>query len=305
MANEPSRITDNLLNIFNYSFVETVPYEFFKPRPERDIAVKLVDKEYHCAGCGKVTHVVYQERPLTYFSKGKLREQQAIYEKLGKRFPTQEEIAEGQPFTNEAIGYCRDCAAKDILQDKAAGQRVCNLALELHGEDELVVAKARAAMEGALKKWLAGIESADAFLQYGLGDFNAVRDLICSVMLQDTAEEEAVLAAYTEKVAAIKEEIGNLLESLLDTWQAYATRSTGVYESMNDKMYHEYTVIFPKPGMIPEDYYIYRSIEKSRVQMFLEQPRIESLEELLMEVGFHGEWIDLVNQRLQELVAQA
>ena len=50
---------------------------------------------------------------------------------------------------------------------------------------------------------------------------------------------------------------------------------------------------------------IYRSIEKSRVQMFLEQPRIESLEELLMEVGFHGEWIDLVNQRLQELVAQA
>ncbi len=214
MANEPSRITDNLLNIFNYSFVETVPYEFFKPRPERDIAVKLVDKEYHCAGCGKVTHVVYQERPLTYFSKGKLREQQAIYEKLGKRFPTQEEIDGGQPFTNEAIGYCRDCAAKDILQDKAAGQRVCNLALQLHGEDELVVAKARAAMEGALKKWLAGIESADAFLQYGLGDFNAVRDLICSVMLQDTAEEEAVLAAYTEKVAAIKEEIGKLLESL-------------------------------------------------------------------------------------------
>ena len=96
-----------------------------------------------------------------------------------------------------------------------------------------------------------------------------------------------------------------MLESRPDTWQAYAARSTGVYESMNDKMYNEYTVIFPKPGMIPEDYYIYRSIEKSRVQMFLEQPRIESLEELLMEVGFHGEWIDLVNQRLQELVAQA
>lgn len=57
--------------------------------------------------------------------------------------------------------------------------------------------------------------------------------------------------------------------------------------------------------MIPEDYYIYRSIEKSRVRMFLDQPRIESLEELLTEVGFHGEWIDLVNQRLQELVQRA
>ena len=96
-----------------------------------------------------------------------------------------------------------------------------------------------------------------------------------------------------------------MLASLPDTWQAYAARSTGVYESMNDKMYHEYTVIFPKPGMIPEDYYIYRSIEKSRVRMFLDQPRIESLEELLTEVGFHGEWIDLVNQRLQELVQRA
>ena len=39
--------------------------------------------------------------------------------------------------------------------------------------------------------------------------------------------------------------------------------------------------------------------------MFLEQPRIETLEELLMEVGFHGEWIDLVSQRLQELTKNA
>ena len=242
---------------------------------------------------------------MTYFSKGKLKEQRAIYEKLGKRFPTMEEIAEGRPFTNEAIGYCRDCAEKEILHDDAAGQRVCNLALQLHGEDELVVAKARAAMEDALKKWLAGIESVDEFLQYGLGDFNAVRDLICAVMLQDTSAEEALLAAYGDTVAAIKGEVTALLASLPNTWQAYAARSTGVYESMNDKMYHEYTVIFPKPGMIPEDYYIYRSIEKSRVRMFLDQPRIESLEELLTEAGFHGEWIDLVNQRLQELVQRA
>ena len=34
---------------------------------------------------------------------------------------------------------------------------------------------------------------------------------------------------------------------------------------MNDKMYHEYTVAFPQPGTMPEDYYIYRPLEKSRV----------------------------------------
>ena len=52
---------------------------------------------------------------------------------------------------------------------------------------------------------------------------------------------------------------------------------------------------------MPENYYIYRPIEKERVQMFLEQPRIETLDELMMEVGFHGEWIDLVTKRVAEL----
>ncbi len=305
MANEPSRITDNLLNIFNYSFVETVPYAFFKPNPERDIAVRLIDKEYHCPGCGKVTRVVYQERPVTYFSKGKLAQQRRIYDKLGKHFPNMGEIEAGTPFTNEAIGYCRDCAEKGLLQDETPAQRVCNLSLQLHAEDELVVAKAKAAMEEALKKWLAGVKTAEEFLQYGLGDFNAVRDLICAVMLQDTEPVEKILTAYTEKVGALKEKITKLLAELPDKWKAYAARSTAVYESMNDKMYHEYSVIFPQAGVIPEDYYIYRAIEKGRVRMFLEQPRVETLEELLMEVGFHGEWIDLVNQRLQELMKNA
>ena len=104
MANEPSRITDNLLNVFNYCFVETVPYAFFRPNPERDIAVNLVDKEYHCPGCGKVTRVVYQKRPLTYYSKGKLAQERRIYDRLGKEFPFMGEIQAGKPFTNEAIG---------------------------------------------------------------------------------------------------------------------------------------------------------------------------------------------------------
>jgi len=95
-----------------------------------------------------------------------------------------------------------------------------------------------------------------------------------------------------------------LLEALPEEWKAYAARSTAVFESMNDKMYHEYTVVFPAPGQLPEDYYIYRTIEKKRVLMFLEQPRIETLEELLMEVGFHGEWIDLVTNRLESLAQE-
>lgn len=304
MANEPSRITDNLLNVYNYCFVETVPYAFFKPNPERDIPVKLVDKEYHCKACGKVTKVKYNPRPLTYFSKGKLAQQRRVYDALGKEFPFMGQIQAGTPFTNEAVGLCRACAAEKVLTAKTPAQQVVNLSEQLHRADELVVAKARAAMEKALTDWLDKVEKPEAFLQYDLTDFAALRDFICAVMLEDTSAEKAILQAYREEIGAIETKLQQMLAELPEQWKAYAARSTAVFESMNDKMYHEYTVVFPAPGQLPEDYYIYRTIEKKRVVMFLEQPRVETLDELFMEVGFHGEWIDLVTKRLESLAQE-
>lgn len=304
MANEPSRITDNLWNVFNYCFVETVPYAFFKPNPERDIPVKLVAKEYHCEDCGKVTTVQYNPRPLTYYSKGKLAQERRVYDKLGKAFPFIGEILDGTPFTNEAIGLCRDCAEKKVLPDKTPEQQVVNLSQQLHRADELVVAKARAAMEQSLKNWLDKVEKPEDFLQYNLADFPALRDFICAIMLEDTSSVKQVLKEYLAEIGTIEQKIRSILGTLPEKWQAYAARSTAVFESMHDKMYHEYTVAFPAAGQIPEDYYICRLIEKKRVLMFLEQPRVEELEELLQEVGFHGEWIDLVNARLQQFEAE-
>lgn len=301
MSNEPSRITDNLLNVFNYCFVETVPYAFFKPNPQRDIPVNLVDKEYHCEACQTVTKVAYQPRPLTYYSKGKLAGERQVYDKLGKPFPFMGEIESGKPFTNEAIGLCRACAARTVFTSTEPGQVAVNLAKRLHDADELVVAKARAAMEKSLSNWLAAVKQPEDFLQYNLSDFNAIRDFICAVMLEDTTAVQQALDAYRTETGEIETQIRSLLHDLPEEWKAYAARSTAVFESMHDKMYHEYTVAFPAEGQIPTDYYIYRLIEKKRVLMFLEQPRIESLDELLMEVGFHGEWIDLVNARLQEM----
>lgn len=279
-------------------------YAFFKPNPERDIPVKLVKKEYHCEECGKVTTVNYKERPLTYYSKGKLAQERRVYDKLGKEFPFMGELADGLPFTNEAIGLCCGCAEKRILTDETPEQQAVNLSQQLHRADELVVAKARAAMEQSLKDWLDKVEKPEDFLQYNLTDFYALRDFICAVMLENTLRVEQILQEYLIEVGAIEQKIRAVLELLPEEWQAYAARSTTVFESMHDKMYHEYTVAFPAAGQMPEDYYIYRSIEKKRVQMFLEQPRVEELEELLQEVGFHGEWIDLVNARLQQFEAE-
>lgn len=300
MANEPSRITDNLWNVFNYCFVETVPYAFFKPNADRDIPVKLIDKEYHCEDCGKVTCVRYNQRPLTYYSKGKLAQERRIYDKIGKDFPFMGEILDGKSFTNVAIGLCNDCAEKKILPDEKPEQQVVNFSWQLHRADEIVVAKARTAMENSLKDWLDKVKSPETFLQYNLADFNALRDFICAVMLENTSGVEKALQEYSAEICVIEKKIRDMLEILPEQWKAYAARSTAVFESMNDKMYHEYTVAFPAEGQKTEDYYIYRSIEKKRVRMFLEQPRVETLEELLLEVGFHGEWIDFVNARLQQ-----
>ena len=156
MAQTPGKITDNLLHVFDYCFVETVHYEFYKPKEGRDIPVNLEGKEYHCEQCGKVTKVFYHKRPLTYYSKGKLAQERRVYDKLGKAFPTMGQLAAGEPFWNEAVGLCHDCARQSVLQSETPEQRVYNLCEELHGLDELVVAKAKAAMEQSLRAWLAG-----------------------------------------------------------------------------------------------------------------------------------------------------
>ncbi len=304
MPKEPGKITDNLLHIYDYCFTETVPYEFFKPKENRDIAVHLVGKNYHCSHCGKVTHIDYRPRPLTYYSKGKLAEERAVYEELGLPFPARGEIDGGMPFQNEAVGLCADCAAKLFADPEEPAQRAVMLAERLHGEDELVTAQARKAMEDAFEKWLDGLGSVQELLRCDLSNFNAVRDLICAVMLEDTAAEQETLDCYLEKSGAIAAELRGLLDALPDTFQAYTARSVLVYESMNDKIYHEYTVAFPADGTEPATYYLKRSVEKERVTMFLEQPRVETLEDLLMEVGFHGEWIDALTDRVKELEAQ-
>ena len=80
MANTPSRITDNLLNVFNYCFVETVPYAFFKPNPERDIAVNLVDKEYQSMSLKEL-----QASLIQIFHNDRVHPDSLIHNGIGKK----------------------------------------------------------------------------------------------------------------------------------------------------------------------------------------------------------------------------
>ena len=291
---EQTHMTDHLLNVFNYSFVETMPYGFFLPKDARYMPVNLVDKRYHCPACGREFTVKYHHTGVTYFSKTRIASQRRVYGELGLDFPSEEDIAAEQPFHYEAVGYCSACAEKTIRQAEEPGQRIYNLCEQLHQADELLAAKGRHLMDQAVARWLQGITKAEQLLAYDLSSHEALRDLICAVILADTAPFAEILAEYASTSAALIAQIQALNADASQAWEAYTARSTALYESMADDLYHEYTVVFPEEGQTAQTFYIRHSVERSRVEMFLQQPRIKTMEELLLDVGFHEEWIDAV-----------
>ncbi len=301
MVNEPGKIKEQLESVYEYCFVETVPYAFFKPNPARDIAVNLRAKEYRCPACGKVTRVPYRYHGDTYFSKGKLAAERRTYDKLGLEFPMMGRIAAGEPFVNEAVGYCAACAKERLGASEDPAQRVVNLAQQLHRADALVVTAARLAMEEALRRWLAAAD-AETLRQFDVSTPEKTRDLICAIMLDDTAGAEQALADYRAVVRHVQETCAQLLSLLPEVFTASVARSTHAPESMSDKVYHEYTVAFAAADAPREEFYFPRRVEKQRLSMFLEQPRVASLADLFSEVGFHGEWLDFFRARVHELM---
>jgi hypothetical protein len=284
-------ITANLSGVFNYSFVETVPYEFFIPKPDKYIPVNLTGKMYHCQKCGKEVEVRYHHTGVTYFSKSRLAAQRRNYEKLGLDFPVLQRIEAEEPFTNHAIGYCGTCAEDEILCSMEYGQRIYNLCETMHKADENIVLQARMHMGDVLQRCLHDEPMVAEFLSYDIQDQQALCNLISSVILRDTKAIAADLSAYRSLQEKLAAEINDLQALQPAAWPVYASRPTDAYESMSDEFYHEYTVAFPAAGTCGQNFYIYRMVEKNRVRLFVEQRRIATLEELLLEAGIQPLWV--------------
>ena len=122
-------------------------------------------------------------------------------------------------------------------------------------------------------------------------------NLICSIILQRTDLLAPELEAYQKLCGELTAEAQDLLKTQPDAWKAYTMRPTDLYESMSDELYHEYTVAFPQADTLREEFYLYRSIEKKRVKLFLEQPRIASMETLLLETGIQPQWVQWFEEK--------
>lgn len=284
-------ISENLQKVFTYAFIESAPYSFFIPTKEKYVAVHLAHKIYHCLKCGEPLEVHYNQAGAVHFSKERFETQKMLYAKRGLAFPDEKEIEDAQVFTCHEEGYCRDCA-QEALVNTDTEQALYNLCLKLHQRDEAVLDEARIAMGESVRIWVETITSSEQLTRYDLSSYMALKDLVCAVILQDVGGLERCLMTYRKDVDATIAEANELLESVPDKWISYAARPTTIYESMSDELYHEYTVAFPVKETKPQIFYVKKSMEKSRVRMFLEQVRLQTLEELILDVGFQDVWVD-------------
>ena len=283
------RLTAHLLETYQFCFVETVPYAFFRPKEGRDIAVNLRGKDYHCRICGRTDSVEYQNAGRIYFSKGKLAEIRRTSDELGRKFPFMGEIEAGMPFRHQAVGICAACAREHILSSHDPAQRAVNLCWRQYHADALLVIKARQAMERSISKWVQ-VQGKSALSAYSLKNFEEKKNLACAIILDDTAELSSILAEYEAVTKHNREALETLLPALPEQFEAYVARPLRAFESMNDKLYHEYTVAFPGADTPDEEFFLQRRIDRDRMTTFLHQERVGNLSALLMEAGFRPEW---------------
>ena len=236
---------------------------------------------------GRLAVPVINDRPDYKFELGK-----GVVLREGKDLTI---IATGLPVSN-----CLEAAEK-LAASQDNGQRINNLCHELYLQDMLVYDKARQFTTDAVERWLAGIQEPEELTRFDLTRPEIVQELIWIMVLSDTEACEKALQEYRDAVQPILYELNQLLEKATPAWKAYAPRSSSLPESMSDGEYHEYTLAFPADDTVGHDFYFPRMVEKSRVEMFVKQPRMESIQDLLSDAGFQEQWIDMVMDKANEL----
>ena len=296
------KYTDNLLKVYNYAFVEEATYGFYKPNEAMYAGVRMTKKEYSCPDCHQVfaVNIRNDNDGILYFSKSRIAKQKKIYEELGKDFPADWELME-KPYTYRLVGYCPKCAEKNFGDSDEIGQRIGNLCHKLYLQDMLVSDKAHQYTTDAVQRWLDGIQDAEELNRFDLSRPEILQELIWIMVLSDTEECERALQEYQDAIRPIIYEIENLLEQATPAWKAYIARSSSLPESMSDGEYHEYTLAFPADDTIGHDFYFKKTVEKARVEMFLKQPRMKTIQDLLGDAGFQEKWLDMVMDKANEL----
>lgn len=297
-----ANITEDLYNVFQYAFVETASYHFIVPKNEIYAAIHMEEKVYLCDHCREVFYVKLKQNGQVYINRKLLEAQRHVYLQDGIPFP---EVESGDPLVYRQHGYCCDCAAKRLQEVDEIGQKIYHLSARLLQLDAVLVLEGQQKADQIIKEQIAALKDVKSLDGLHLTEYPAVQQWICSVLANHDAKLKQMLKIYTEQSCRLTDEITALLERLhTRSFPAYVARPMTVYDTLDDGIYNEYTVIFPLEGTGSQEFYVLKEVDTARVKMFLKQQRINHISMFLRELRFDGLWIKQLLHRVKELEEQ-
>lgn len=289
--NRVESATENLRTVFAYAFIETVHYHFAVPKEPEYLHVSMPRKIYHCNSCGKEIEIKLRNNGDVHVSKPVRLQQVEIRRDLGLPCGS---LKADEIVDLHQIGYCQECFDKLQQEDRfIETQKIYDDANSLFTLDCQLPVDAKTAMDEAVRTWVDSFQSLDEMKEYQVETYLDLRHLIVSKLLEAQNIKD-LLIAYEENIRAYKEKLAaRLAEVEYAKFLAHIAWPLNLYESMSTEWYNEYTVLFPEDQDDKREFYVNKAILKDRVQMFLDQHRINTVHELINEVGFHDEWIEM------------
>lgn len=291
--------TENLRTVFAYAFIETVSYHFAVPKEPEYLHLSIPRKIYHCNNCEKEIEIKFRNNGDVYASKPVRLQQVEIRRDLGLPCGS---LKADEVVDEHQIGYCQECFDKLQQEDRfIETQKIYDDANSLFLADCQLPLDAKNVMDEVVREWVSGFKSLDEMKEYQVETYLDLRQLIVAKLIEAPQVNE-LLMQYQETVRAYKEKItAQLAEVEHSKFLAHIAWPLNLYESMSTEWYNEYTVLFPEDQDDKREFYVNKAILKDRVQMFLDQHRIDTVQELMNEVGFFDEWIETFVAKASEL----
>lgn len=292
-------ITKDLHSVFSYVFIETASYYFVVPKQPNYTAIYMEEKLYQCDGCGKTVSVKLKQNGQIYMNRKLLEMQKHEYRKDQLSFP---QIENGEPLVYRRHGYCCDCAEKYLQETEELGQDIYNRCAQLLKLDASFPFKGQQKADEIIKKQISSLHCLEELENLDVTDYLSMHQWICNVLAKPMQAWIALLEKYKKQSVQQIQEIAILLDRLrTERFSAYVDCPTTVYETLDDGIYNEYTVIFPDEKTTPQNFYILKDVDLARVELFLRQQRITDFPTFLAEVPFDGRWVEFLLHKEKKL----
>lgn len=282
-----SNITTDLQNLFSYAFIERVPYHFVVPKKSNYQELSIAERQNYCSKCGNTFITEFKNDTNVYITKDKLNKQANIYEKLGLEW---QKPNKGDAYIYRQTGFCPSCFNQEY-NNMPQEQEIYTMVKNIYDQDIALINDAKELIEEIIKKWISSLETVEDVKNLKFNNYLDIRKFILTICSNDFSLAELLnnyKSSIEIKIALLQTQLKSV-ES--DKLNLFVNIDNSIYESMSDELYNEYTVLMPQQNTTGEFYYNL-AISVERINLFLDQDRVENVFDLINEVGFYDTWIE-------------